>query len=304
VYDKALRDLQQLTDDKFTEVLGGLLQYYVQNVTSPEAPGPGTMLLSRQEVAANNRRLGSSRAPCAADAPAVAPAVAPDVAPAERLLLADAQTSGGLLLCVTAAARELLLENGLGGFTGDGREYIIILPPGRSTPLPWCNILANEGFGAVLSERGAAYTWAGNCHEFRLTPWRCDAVADLFAGSGTFALPLAEGASVHAVEGDAAASAALDAGWRQAQGLRVVSVEALRGKAPGGAGDLAPRDRAAYDRGAGPGPGPGAEHPLAPGRDRPARGGAGQGPRQHVGCRLERDLAHTYPRSCRGSRKR
>ncbi len=34
VYDKALRDLQQLTDDKFTEVLGGLLQYYVQNVTS------------------------------------------------------------------------------------------------------------------------------------------------------------------------------------------------------------------------------------------------------------------------------
>ena len=32
--DKALRDLQQLTADKFTEVLGGLLQYYVQNVTS------------------------------------------------------------------------------------------------------------------------------------------------------------------------------------------------------------------------------------------------------------------------------
>jgi hypothetical protein len=51
VYDKARRDLQQLTDDKFTEVLGGLLQYYVQSVTSPEAPGPGTMLLSRQEVA-------------------------------------------------------------------------------------------------------------------------------------------------------------------------------------------------------------------------------------------------------------
>ena len=84
VYDKALRDLQQLTDDKFTEVLGGLLQYYVQNVTSPEAPGPRTMLLSRQEVAVINRGLGSSSdfraADAPADAPAVAPAVAPDVA--------------------------------------------------------------------------------------------------------------------------------------------------------------------------------------------------------------------------------
>lgn len=34
---------------------------------------------------------------------------APDLAPAERLLLADAQTSGGLLLCVPAGAREVLL---------------------------------------------------------------------------------------------------------------------------------------------------------------------------------------------------
>ncbi len=68
--------------------------------------------------------------------------------------------------------------NGLGGFTRDGREYIIVLPPGVSTPLPWCNVLANPGFGTVVSERGAAYTWSDNCHEYRLTPWRCDPVAD------------------------------------------------------------------------------------------------------------------------------
>lgn len=51
-------------------------------------------------------------------------------------------------------------------------------------------------------------------------------VADLFAGCGTFALPLAETAAVHAVEADAAALAALDAGWRRAAGLRTVTTEA------------------------------------------------------------------------------
>lgn len=50
-------------------------------------------------------------------------------------------------------------------------------------------------------------------------------VVDLFAGAGTFALPLAERAEVRAVEGDAAALAALDAGWRGAAGLRRVTTE-------------------------------------------------------------------------------
>ncbi|MCJ8138324.1 class I SAM-dependent RNA methyltransferase [Falsirhodobacter halotolerans] len=51
-------------------------------------------------------------------------------------------------------------------------------------------------------------------------------VADLFAGAGTFALPLARQAEVHAVEGDAAMIAALDKGWRAATGLKRVTSEA------------------------------------------------------------------------------
>lgn len=51
-------------------------------------------------------------------------------------------------------------------------------------------------------------------------------ITDLFAGAGTFALPLAEQAEVHAVEGDAAMMAALDKGWRQAEGLKRVTTEA------------------------------------------------------------------------------
>ncbi len=51
-------------------------------------------------------------------------------------------------------------------------------------------------------------------------------VADLFAGSGTFSLPLAQSAEVHAVEGEADMTAALDRGWRKAKGLKRVTTEA------------------------------------------------------------------------------
>jgi cellobiose phosphorylase len=73
---------------------------------------------------------------------------------------------------------DLLFFNGLGGFTRDGREYIMILDQGSSTPLPWVNVLANPGFGTVISESGGAYTWAGNSHECRLTTWYNDPVSD------------------------------------------------------------------------------------------------------------------------------
>lgn len=50
-------------------------------------------------------------------------------------------------------------------------------------------------------------------------------ILDLFAGCGTFTLPLAETASVHAVEGLAAPLEALDAGWRSAAGLNRVTTQ-------------------------------------------------------------------------------
>lgn len=50
-------------------------------------------------------------------------------------------------------------------------------------------------------------------------------IIDLFAGCGTFSLPLAEKAEVHAVEGDAGMTASLDHGWRMAKGLKPVTHE-------------------------------------------------------------------------------
>ncbi|WP_338039730.1 GH36-type glycosyl hydrolase domain-containing protein [Luteibacter yeojuensis] len=66
----------------------------------------------------------------------------------------------------------------VGAFSADGTEYVITLGQGAATPVPWCNVLANPGFGSVVSESGSAYTWSGNAHGCRLTPWQNDPVED------------------------------------------------------------------------------------------------------------------------------
>ncbi|MGK2897482.1 MAG: GH36-type glycosyl hydrolase domain-containing protein [Burkholderiaceae bacterium] len=73
---------------------------------------------------------------------------------------------------------DLLFANGLGGFTPDGREYVITVSPGHMTPVPWVNVLANPAFGTLVSESGSASTWSENAQAFRLTPWANDPVAD------------------------------------------------------------------------------------------------------------------------------
>ncbi len=71
---------------------------------------------------------------------------------------------------------ELILGNPLGGFSADGREYVIQTTQAKPTPLPWVNVLANPSFGSVITESGQAYTFGENAHEFRLTPWSDDPI--------------------------------------------------------------------------------------------------------------------------------
>lgn len=73
---------------------------------------------------------------------------------------------------------ELPYFNGIGGFTADGCEYAIYLSDGVNTPLPWVNVMANPGFGCMVSESGLGFTWAGNSQSNRLTPWHNDPVSD------------------------------------------------------------------------------------------------------------------------------
>ena len=74
---------------------------------------------------------------------------------------------------------ELPYFNGQGGFSKDGREYAIYLKPGDTTPAPWVNVMANSGFGAMVSESGLGFTWRGNSQMNRLTPWNNDPVSDV-----------------------------------------------------------------------------------------------------------------------------
>jgi len=76
------------------------------------------------------------------------------------------------------SARERIFCNGLGGFTPDGREYVVTLEPGQNTPAPWANVIASPHIGTVVSESGSAYTWVENAHEFRLTTWHNDPLSD------------------------------------------------------------------------------------------------------------------------------
>jgi cyclic beta-1,2-glucan synthetase len=73
---------------------------------------------------------------------------------------------------------DLSAFNGLGGFTLDGREYVITTTRRARTPAPWVNVMANPWFGTVISESGGAYTWCENAHSYRLTPWHNDPVSD------------------------------------------------------------------------------------------------------------------------------
>ncbi len=74
--------------------------------------------------------------------------------------------------------RALLFDNGSGGFSRDGHEYVIDVVPGSSTPAPWCNVLANPQFGCLVSESSLGTSWSLNSGENRLTPWSNDAVFD------------------------------------------------------------------------------------------------------------------------------
>src|SRR5690606_8596393 len=66
--------------------------------------------------------------------------------------------------------------NGYGGFSPDGREYVLRVDRDRPTPHPWINVIAREDFGFHVSAEGAPETWAVNSRDYQITPWANDPV--------------------------------------------------------------------------------------------------------------------------------
>lgn len=72
--------------------------------------------------------------------------------------------------------------NQYGGFDNDGRDYVVT---NTNTPMPWVNVIANDGsgqgrgtFGCVVSSTMAGFTFAHNAQQFKLTGWSNDIVRD------------------------------------------------------------------------------------------------------------------------------
>ena len=100
-----------------------------------------------------------------------APAEAPAPPPASR---ATAQEEPSALLDIL----QLEQSNSLGGFTQDGREYVMHLEKGAHTPRPWSNVMANAGFGTLMTDEGSGFTWYGNSQSNRLTAWSNDPISN------------------------------------------------------------------------------------------------------------------------------
>jgi cyclic beta-1,2-glucan synthetase len=121
------------------------------------------------------RPTAEARWPVRADRPRGArreAAAGADRARADRPTLAAAEAP------VALPVPALSMPNGLGGFTDQGREYVVVLEGDRETPLPWAHVLANPNFGTVVTASGSAFSWAENSRENRLTPFANDAVSD------------------------------------------------------------------------------------------------------------------------------
>jgi cyclic beta-1,2-glucan synthetase len=91
---------------------------------------------------------------------------------------ATADRGGSDAALVGDRAPAMKLGNGLGGFTDDGRTYVLELGATDETPMPWTNVIANPRFGTMITASGSAHTWSGNSRENRLTPFANDPTGD------------------------------------------------------------------------------------------------------------------------------
>ncbi len=74
---------------------------------------------------------------------------------------------------------DLKYYNEYGGFSQDGKEYLIKINRDNRLPAVWCNVLTNENFGTIVTENMGGYTWYENCRVNRVTAWNNSSAMDI-----------------------------------------------------------------------------------------------------------------------------
>jgi len=74
---------------------------------------------------------------------------------------------------------DLKYLNEYGGFSNDGKEYIIRVNKDEKLPTVWSHILTNKSFGTLITESMGGYTWDKNSRLNKLTSWNNLAVTDV-----------------------------------------------------------------------------------------------------------------------------
>ena len=134
----------------------------------------------------------------------------------------DISVTGGKMLDgpLQLLLAQLTEQHGLARLAWDG-DVIAMKAPATQT-FGVAKVVPPPGSFLQPTKEGEAALLAGI---FEITAG-AKKIADLFAGCGTFSLPLAKDAEIYAVEGNADMTEALDHGWRMAQGLKQVTTEA------------------------------------------------------------------------------
>ncbi len=75
--------------------------------------------------------------------------------------------------------KELKYYNEYGGFSEDGKEYLIKVNKNNRLPTVWSHIMANEKFGTIVTESMGGYSWYKNSRLYRISSWENSANYDI-----------------------------------------------------------------------------------------------------------------------------
>ena len=69
--------------------------------------------------------------------------------------------------------------NEYGGFSPDGKEYLIRVNKDKNCPMPWSHIMANNSFGTLVTESMGGYSWYNNSRLNRISAWSNNPIIDI-----------------------------------------------------------------------------------------------------------------------------